>query len=625
MPGLRGLYPKLMSVIGSVFLLTMVGVFAFVYISSSREITRRGLARAEELNQMAFEALYASMRQGGDHDDNLQVIRRLHSLNSLQSLRVIVGEPILRQYGDHPDALPRDAAERQALLGEHVREIRQENGARIIRYITPLRIEPECQQCHQAALGEVSGAIVAEISLAEYDVTVRWRRNVLLGMTGAGLLVIGLLTFLALRRLVIVPLHAVQEGVAVMAEGNLHHRLDIHTGDEIEALARQFNRMAQRLEESYSQLAEEQNKLLAAIEASHTPIWISDANRRMVMVNSALETLIGRSREELLGKPCRYLIGVRTHDGIPICDATCPFIHPTENGGKVEGCMPTACNRDAWVEITYGRVVDANGNLRGVIHIIHDLTERKEVEEMKEQFLSLVSHELRTPLHHIKGFTTTLLQTDVQWDPQTQRDFLRSIEREADRLIALVEKILHLSRLEMGRLPMDREWWQVSDIVDGALRRRRTLLQHHRVELDLAPDLPPLYIDGLEIEVVLMNLVENAVKYSDPGTTIRIRAAREGDAVVLSVEDEGIGIPPEDLDRIFERFYRVRRDRGHVTGIGLGLAICKHIVEAHGGRIWVESEQGRGTCFYVSLPLVQEEEVPQVETYPAHSLDRCEV
>ena len=287
--------------------------------------------------------------------------------------------------------------------------------------------------------------------------------------------------------------------------------------------------------------------------------------------------------------------------------------------------MPTACNRDAWVEITYGRVVDANGNLRGVIHIIHDLTERKEVEEMKEQFLSLVSHELRTPLHHIKGFTTTLLQTDVQWDPQTQRDFLRSIEREADRLIALVEKILHLSRLEMGRLPMDREWWQVSDIVDGALRRRRTLLQHHRVELDLAPDLPPLYIDGLEIEVVLMNLVENAVKYSDPGTTIRIRAAREGDAVVLSVEDEGIGIPPEDLDRIFERFYRVRRDRGHVTGIGLGLAICKHIVEAHGGRIWVESEQGRGTCFYVSLPLVQEEEVPQVETYPAHSLDRCEV
>jgi len=592
-----------MLVIGSVFLITVAAIVMFVYISESRRIEQEGLARAEDLSHMAFEALYTSMRRGGGREGNREVIARLRELGAFTELRVVKGEPVIRQFGALPDELPRDELDFRGVMGEEVRQIRQEDGYRVVRYIMPLRVRPECQRCHQAPVGAINGAISVEISLREYEQALLHRRNMLLLTVGGGFLILGLFTFYALQRLVIRPLQLIQQGTSIIAQGNLKHRMELHTGDELEALAQAFNRMARRLHQSYSQLAEEQSKLVAAMEASRDPIWVSDSHRRIIMVNSALERLTGRSRGELLGQTCRDLLGVRTLEGASICDSTCPFLHPTDRSGKVEGCMPTASGTEAWVEISYGHVTDPAGRLRGVIHIVHDLTQRKEIERLKDEFISMVSHELRTPLHHIKGFATTLLQTDVEWDAETQRDFLESINRESDRLSNLVEKILHLSRLEAEGLPMEKEWWRVDDIVDGALRRRHNLIADREVRLELAPNLPALYVDGREIEVVLVNLLENAVKYSEPGTPITVGAENRGESIVFWVADQGIGIPEEHLDQVFERFYRVDGTGRRVSGTGLGLAICKRIVEAHGGRIWVESRSGVGSTFYFSLPL----------------------
>jgi two-component system phosphate regulon sensor histidine kinase PhoR len=357
------------------------------------------------------------------------------------------------------------------------------------------------------------------------------------------------------------------------------------------------------LRESYGRVAEEQSKVLAAIEASQDAIWVSDADLRTVMVNSAMEELTGRRQEELLGQTCHHLLRVRSLDGASICDTICPVLQSADDSGRIEVHLSTPSGREIWSEISYGRVTDTNGRMAGVVHIVRDLTQRKEIERLKDEFISMVSHELRTPLHHIKGFATTLLQTDVEWDAATQRDFLGSINHEADRLTNLVEKILHLSRLEADGLPMEKEWYQVVDLVDGALQRRRNLVAGRQISLRLSPDLPALFVDGREIEVVLMNLIENAVKYSDPGTPITLGVERQGDRVVFSVADQGIGIPPEHIDRIFERFYRVEGEGHRDAGTGLGLAICKRIVEAHGGRIWVESRPGAGSCFYFSTPV----------------------
>jgi PAS domain S-box-containing protein len=377
----------------------------------------------------------------------------------------------------------------------------------------------------------------------------------------------------------------------------------VHTGDELESLASEFNRMAQRLQESYGQIAEEQSRILAAIEASQDAIWISDANRRVAMVNSAMERLLGRRRGDLLGRTCCDLLRVHDANGASICDTACSFLSSNAESGRIEGYITAASGQEVWVEISYGRVTDTDSQLSGGVHIVRDLTQRKEIEQLKDEFISMVSHELRTPLNHIKGFATTLLQTDVEWDLVAQRDFLGSINREADRLTDLVEKILHLSRLEVEGFPMDREWWQIDDLVDGALQRRRILLADRQVGLELAPDLPTLFVDGREIEVVLMNLIENAVKYSDPGTPITLTTERRSNQVVFGVTDQGIGIPAEHQERIFERFYRVGSQGPHVPGTGLGLAICRRIVEAHHGSIWVESTPGIGSRFFFSLPL----------------------
>ena len=297
------------------------------------------------------------------------------------------------------------------------------------------------------------------------------------------------------------------------------------------------------------------------------------------------------------------MLNLRDHDGASICDIACPFLHLVDDNDRVEGSITSASGMKVWVEISYGRVTDPDGHLAGAVHIVRDLTQRREIDRLKDEFLSLVSHELRTPLNHIKGFATTLLQTDVVWDEDSQRDFLGSINREADRLTNLVGKILHLSSLEARGLPMKKEWYHINDLVDGALQRRRNLTADRQARLHLPADLPLLFVDGREIEVVLMNLIENAVKYSDPGTPITVNVEGQGDQVVFSVADQGVGIPAEHLDRIFERFYRVIDEGRRALGTGLGLAICKRIVEAHDGRIWVESTPGIGSRFHFTLPV----------------------
>jgi two-component system sensor histidine kinase KdpD len=150
---------------------------------------------------------------------------------------------------------------------------------------------------------------------------------------------------------------------------------------------------------------------------------------------------------------------------------------------------------------------------------------------------------------------------------------------------------------------MDKEWYQVNDLVNGALQRRRGLVRDREVDMHLATSLPALFVDGREIEVVLMNLIENAAKYSDPSALITLGTEREGDQVVFSVSDQGAGIPPDEEDKIFERFYRAEGVGRGSAGTGLGLAICKRIIEAHNGRIWVESSSGTGSCFCFSLPM----------------------
>jgi two-component system sensor histidine kinase KdpD len=228
----------------------------------------------------------------------------------------------------------------------------------------------------------------------------------------------------------------------------------------------------------------------------------------------------------------------------------------------------------------------------------------EEADALKLKFLAMISHELRTPLTSIKGFATTLLADDVHWPVNSQRDFLQTISDEADKLGDLIEQLLDLSRLEAGTLRIAPRRQTIGGIVNTAMAQLQTVTARHQLDLDVPLDLPAVRADGDRIAQVLTNLVGNAVKFSPLYTTITVSAARVDETIQIDVADQGRGIAPAERGRIFEPFQQLDAHSVHrAQGAGLGLAICKGLVEAHGGRIWVQDRSGPGTTLSFTLPI----------------------
>jgi two-component system sensor histidine kinase KdpD len=224
-------------------------------------------------------------------------------------------------------------------------------------------------------------------------------------------------------------------------------------------------------------------------------------------------------------------------------------------------------------------------------------------DALRAALISSVSHDLRTPLTSIKAAASSLLQEDVRWNDEERRSFVQAIEREADRLNRLVENLLDMSRIESGTLRPEKEWYPIAELLHDILGRMQPLLQGREVLVHLPDDLPPVELDYLMIDQVLTNLLENALRYTPPGSPIEISASTTATELFVSVADRGPGIPLSDRERIFDKFYRVLGSTRETGGTGLGLAVCRGLVEAHQGRIWVENRAGGGAIFRFTLPL----------------------
>ena len=239
--------------------------------------------------------------------------------------------------------------------------------------------------------------------------------------------------------------------------------------------------------------------------------------------------------------------------------------------------------------------------------LLRDVTHEKELDRLKSQLLSTVSHELRTPLASIKGFATTLLRQDVAWEDDTRREFLAIIDEESDRLSELIGNLLDMARVEAGTLRVEPEPTNLRPIVTETVGTFRLMTSQHQFQVKMPRNLPRIMADPRRVRQVLRNLVENAVKYSPAGGPIVVTVQVQADEVQIGVTDRGIGIQPEDLERVFDRFYQVdSASTRKVGGSGLGLSICKAIVEAHKGRLWAESQVGAGSSFYFTLPVADD-------------------
>lgn len=222
---------------------------------------------------------------------------------------------------------------------------------------------------------------------------------------------------------------------------------------------------------------------------------------------------------------------------------------------------------------------------------------------LRDAVLSMVSHELRTPLLHIKGFVSTLLESDIEWDEETRLDFLHTIDREADRLTSMVSDLMEISRMGSGDLPLHLENAEPYLLAYAALDSASPFAHKHRVIIRVPEHLPKIRVDVLRVMGVLVNLIENATKYSAEGSKIIVDAEEKDGHILFSVTDEGIGIPEDSFGKIFSMFYRGDVGGKHSEGTGLGLAVCKSVLDAHKGEIWVESEVGKGSRFTFSIPL----------------------
>lgn len=356
----------------------------------------------------------------------------------------------------------------------------------------------------------------------------------------------------------------------------------------------------------YQSVVRERQQLAAIIEQSADGVMILDGRWRITTFNRAMELLTGWERAEAMGRPCAEVLAIQNNQGVNLCLVDCPLQRrPPMQSPLIEGWIEGRDRRRRYVQSRYAPQHDANGMLIGAIANVRDITEQKIDEEMQSTFFSVISHELKTPVSIIKGYAETLARPDAKWDQTTIRDGLHVIAEEADRLAHQIQDLLDASRLQAGGLRLEMSDFTLPTLAAQVIERFAPQAgERFSFELRFPEQMAAVHADYERVREVLENLVSNAIKYSPEGGVIRVGGRLDGDIAVVSVSDQGIGIPREEQRKLFRRFYRAdNRLRRTTQGAGLGLFLSRAIVEAHGGRIWVESTPGSGSRFSFTLPL----------------------
>ena len=341
--------------------------------------------------------------------------------------------------------------------------------------------------------------------------------------------------------------------------------------------------------EALHDVRQERDLLLAALDASPDALLVLDAEGRVRFSNAAASTVLGQEPHALAAQPLAWFL--------PQAEAVDALRRVRREGGSASSTVEGPGGRP--LELT----VTALGSSGRLLVSLRDLTEVRRVDQVRRDFVANVSHELRTPIAAVKS-ALEALRAGAQDDPQARDLFLARAEEETERMARLVEELLELSRLEAGVDVFVPQPVDLATVLSRAVERMAPRAREAGLglALQLPPRLPPVRGDAERLERAVLNLLDNAIKFTPAGGSVTVTAAEGDGGVVLTVRDTGVGIEPADLPRIFERFYKADRSRRR-PGAGLGLAIVKHIVEAHGGRVWAESSPGQGSAFSIFLPL----------------------
>jgi two-component system phosphate regulon sensor histidine kinase PhoR len=435
-----------------------------------------------------------------------------------------------------------------------------------------------------------AGFVLLDLPHTEYQndfSRVYWQAFAMTAVTGVGMVLIALI----INDRTLEPIEKMTIAAQQMTMGNFDSLEFPRVPDELRDLNAALQMMAEQLGKQINALTTERTKLSAVLNQMTDGVLIVDPEGRVQLLNPTAERLFVIPEEQALG---RSVVEVLRHHQLV-------DVWRQAKSGLRQSTMLEIGPQHLFLQVVG---IPLKSALPGsTLILFQDLTQLRRLETIRRDFISNVSHELRTPLASLKALAETLQEGALE-DPPAARRFILRMETEIDNLIQLVNELLELSRIESGKVPLSFQRKQPCELLKPAYDRMQLQAERAGLEMTLEcqPELPPVFADPDRISQVLINLVHNAIKFTAPGGKITLSAYRDQHQIVFFVRDNGVGIEKKDLGRIFERFYKVDRSRTS-GGTGLGLSIARHMIETHGGHIWVESEQGLGSTFYFSLPI----------------------
>jgi two-component system phosphate regulon sensor histidine kinase PhoR len=446
----------------------------------------------------------------------------------------------------------------------------------------------------------VQAVIRTAVSLTSLDQTLASVR-LKIAFGGLVIAVLAALVSLAVARRISQPIEEIKRGAVHFADGDLSHRLPSPDTEEMAGLTETLNRMAAQLDERIKTVFQQRNELEAVLSSMLEGVIAVDRNERIINMNPAAGRMFDCDPAKVQGRNIQEVVR-----NLAIQRFVTRVLTTSET---ISDDFILYRAEERTLNIHSSPLYDAGSVQIGALLVMNDVTQLRHLENVRRDFVANVSHEIKTPLTAIKGFVETLQLGTVE-DEAEQKRFLGIVLKHVNRLGAILEDLLALSRMEQesGTEEVRLSIGRIKEVIQTAVQvcQPKAAARGITISTDAAEDLTA-NLDATLLEQAFVNLIDNAVKYSDDGSQVRITAGQKKREVAIEFADQGSGIPKKHLPRLFERFYRVDKARSRkLGGTGLGLAIVKHIVQAHGGHITVESALGQGSTFTVHLPLVGE-------------------
>jgi two-component system phosphate regulon sensor histidine kinase PhoR len=395
---------------------------------------------------------------------------------------------------------------------------------------------------------------------------------------------------------IVKPLEKITETAGKISEGDLSQRIPVRKySSEIENLAKSFNYMASELEGKIKEISQEKNRIETILESMVDGVIATDKDGRITLINPAAQEIFNIDKEQTKGKE---LISTLFSHRIDMY-----LERALEKRESISREINYQNPEKKIIQATFIPLIDNKDNVNGGVIVLTDITELRKLETVRNDFVANVSHELRTPLTSILGYLDTLIESDIK-DQKIRNKFLRIIKEETDRLSILIKDLLNLSEIESQTIDLKPENFR--DVLDKVynLLADNAYRKNIDIKLDVEDNLPPVYMVKQQIEQVIINLLDNAIKYTPEDGNINIKVIKSDDKIYFSIEDSGIGVPEEEQERIFERFYRVDKARSRsMGGTGIGLSIVRNIIKQHSSEICIESEEGKGSKFTFYLKI----------------------